>query len=188
MAIKSFLFHNEPKWLENRLGSRYFLPKNVQSWVYEAGSLTSRLRSFYSHRVAVNILFQQRCKPFLSEFRLLNLPDFSHQLVREVLLHADGKPLILARTIIPEQTINAARRSLSRLDERPLGEVIFSYPNLQRQQLDISLIQPKQWTQNARAIAHIGHALWARRTVYSIAQGQPLLVSEFFLPAALAIA
>jgi chorismate--pyruvate lyase len=186
LTSKSYLFTHEPKWRENRTGVRHTLPVNVQSWIYEAGSLTQRLRSFYGNSVSVTVLFQHWQSPFLSERRLLNLPEHRYCLTREVLLHAEGKALILARTIIPRETIKVAKSNLSHLGNRPLGEIIFSYPKLQRLDLNISLVTPETWTQAAVVTGYIDQSLWGRRTVYSIAQRQ-MLVSEFFLPEVLKI-
>jgi chorismate--pyruvate lyase len=185
LTANSFLFNREPLWLENRQGVRHKLPVNVQSWAYESGSLTKRLRSRYGDAVAVKVLLQRWGQPFLSERRLLNLPEHRYSLIREVLLHANGKPLILARTIIPVGTIKAANSNLSHLGNRPLGEIIFSYPKLERIAMDVALVKPATWTPSAIALAGIDQALWGRRTVYAIAHKQ-MLVSEFFLPEILA--
>lgn len=184
MTIKSVLFNQEPSWRENRQGTRHKLPETVQSWVYESGSLTRRLRSFYGNAVAVNVLLQQWATPFLSERLLLRQAEHRHCLTREVLLHAGGKPLILARTIIPLGTIKVARSNLSQLGTRPLGEVIFACPKLERRAMDVILVKPSLWTQSACATADINQPVWGRRTVYVI-KHQPMLVSEFFLPGAL---
>jgi chorismate--pyruvate lyase len=186
LATKSFLFAQEPKWLENRPGIRHRLPESVQSWTYEPGSLTQRLRNFYGNTVAVKILFHQWRTPFLTERRLLKLPEHACNLTREVLLHANGKPLILARTIIPARTITVAHRNLSHLGTRPLGEVIFSYPKLERMEMDVTLIEPATWSPSAIIEAGINQQIWGRRTVYAIQQ-QQMLVSEFFLPEVLDI-
>ena len=186
MSQQSFLFHHEPHWLENRPGTRHTLPKDVQSWVYEPGSLTQRLRDYYGDAVSVNILLQQWNTPFLSERRQLNLPENKYSLIREVLLHANGKPLILARTIIPKKTIKAVKRNLTHLGSRPLGEVIFAYPKLERIEMDVALIEQKTWSPAAIEQAEIKQATWGRRTVYAIAHRQ-MLVSEFFLPGSLEI-
>ncbi len=186
MASKSFLFYREPAWLENRSGIRHTLPGNVQSWTYEPGSLTQRLRDCYGDAIGVKILLQKWTAPFLTERRLLNLPENKYSLIREVLLHADGKPLILARTIIPAGTIKVAKSNLSHLGSRPLGEVIFSYPKLERIEMGVALIDPSTWTKSAQAEGHISQSIWGRRTVYAIAQRQ-MLVSEFFLPGVLEI-
>ncbi len=181
MTTKSFLFQREPVWREHRRGSQHYLPGAVQSWAYETGSLTQRLRNDYGHKIAVAILFHLWRTPFLSERRQLKLPLYRYCLVREVMLHQNGKPLLLARTIIPEETIKVAHRNLSHLGTRPLGEVIFSYPDLERVAMDLSLINPTAWTTQSRQIAAITGPVWGRRTVYAI-QNRPMLVSEFFLP------
>jgi chorismate--pyruvate lyase len=192
LAIKSFLFNREPVWVENRCGTRHTLPENVQSWVYEPGSLTQRLRNYYGDKVGVNVLLQQWNTPFLTERKLLKLHESKYSLIREVLLHANGKPLILARTVIPPKTVKVAKSNLAHLGNRPLGEVIFSYPKLERIEMDVTLInsspieQRPIWTQSAIDKASIDQPMWGRRTVYAIAQRQ-MLVSEFFLPGALEI-
>lgn len=181
MTSKSFLFVQEPAWHEHRKGSQHYLPECVQSWTYEAGSLTRRLRDYYGNQVAVKILFHQWRTPFLSERKALQLPFHRRSLVREVMLHTNGKPLLLARTIIPEETIKVAHRNLSHLGTRPLGEVIFSYPNLERITMDLTLVEPAAWTSQIQQNTHISQSIWGRRTVYAI-YGRPMLVSEFFLP------
>jgi chorismate--pyruvate lyase len=187
LSAKSFLFNREPLWLENRPGLRHKLPENVQSWTYESGSLTRRLRNCYGEAVAVKVLLQHWSKPFLSERRLLKLPKHHYSLIREVLLHVDGKPLILARTIIPASTIKVVKSNLSHLGNRPLGEVIFSYPKLERTAMDVALISRSMWTQPAISEAVIDQPIWGRRTVYAIAH-KHMLVSEFFLPEILGVA
>ena len=184
MTRKSILFKQQPRWIQNRQGIRHTLPKNVQSWIYEPGSLTQRLRDSYGTAVTVKILFQQWQTPFLTERKRLKLHENSYSLVREVLLHADGKPLILARTIIPPKTVNAAKSNFAHLGTRPLGEVIFSCPKVERVEMDVALVNPSTWTKPTKAEAHIKQPLWGRRTVYAITQGK-MLVSEFFLPGAL---
>jgi len=181
LTTKSFLFTREPLWQESRQGLRHKIPENVQSWTYESGSLTQRLRDFYGDGVAVKVLLQRWQTPFLSERRLLKLPEHQYSLTREVLLHANGKPLILARTIIPAATVKTAKSNLSKLGNRPLGEVIFSYPKLERIAMDVTLIDRSTWTQPAIEEAGINQPIWGRRTVYAIAHKQ-MLVSEFFLP------
>ena len=181
MTTKSFLFNREPAWYEHRRGSRHQLPESVQSWAYEGGSLTQRLRDYYGGSIAVNILFHKWRIPYLSERKQLQSPLNRFCLTREVMLHTNGKPLLLARTIIPEETIKVAHRNLAHLGTRPLGEVIFSYPDLERIAMDLTLILPLTWADQARQKANISQSVWGRRTIYAI-QKRPMLVSEFFLP------
>ncbi|MCF6204959.1 MAG: chorismate lyase [Methylococcaceae bacterium] len=184
MHKNSFLLTQDPQWKKNRPGIKQRLPFNVYSWVYEKNSLTKRLRNFYGQAVTVEILFHRWKPAYLSECNILKLPHQQFNLIREVLLHANGKPLILARTILPEQTIKVAKRNLSHLGTRPLGEVIFSYPKLERLELNTCCIPQNLWTNSLVNKISIAQPIWGRRTVYSI-QKQKLLVSEFFLPSTL---
>ncbi|EIC29470.1 MULTISPECIES: chorismate--pyruvate lyase family protein [Methylomicrobium] len=186
MPFQSLLFSREPGWRENRPGLRHRLPENVASWIYEAGSLTRRLRSYYGSAVKVEVVYQRWLTPFLSERKLLGQAEHRYCMTREVMLHANGMPLILARTIMPKQTIRSAHRNLSRLGSRPLGEVIFSYPDIERLDLQVTALSPSAWSPKAVELGAIRTPVWGRRTVYAIMH-QPLLVNEFFMPGALAI-
>ena len=109
------------------------------------------------------------------------MPYRRFQLIREVLLHAGSTPLVLARTILPEPTIRIAHRNLSHLGTRPLGEVIFAYPDLERRQRDFSCATTVNWSSAIRRSFEVDRPVWGRRSLYAI-HDQPLLVAEFFLP------
>lgn len=186
MPTYSYLLAQPPRWLKLRKGIRQTLPADARAWINETGSLTQRLRTHFGSRLRVKILLQCWHKPFIDERQLLTLPQAQYTLVREVLLYADNTPLILARSIIPETTIRIAQRNLSHLGTRPLGEVIFAYPNLQRLNRDITQVVPDTWCKVCQNEFQIQTPVWGRRTVYAI-PAQPLLVSEFFLPASLGL-
>lgn len=184
MHKNSFLLTQEPRWQIASTRLKQALPANLQSWIYEPHSLTRRLRKVYGKSVTVDLLFHRKRPALLGECRLLKLPSQRYNLIREVLLHADGKPLILARTVLPEPTIKIAKRNLSHLGTRPLGEVIFTYPKLEKWALNISCVEQNQWSTQLLEQVVMGRQIWGRRTVYAIYQ-HPLLVSEFFMPGAL---
>jgi chorismate--pyruvate lyase len=173
--MKSRLFQTEPKWILPNL-VRKSLPNDLQSWLFESESLTQRLRNQFEN-IHVHVLFEKKKSPFLTEQRILNLPAERYCLIREVVLLSNQTPLILARTIIPPKTLKISHGNLARLGSRPLGEILFSAPSLEREPFGISKIKPTLWTTDFE----IKNSLWGRRTKYSIC-GQPMLVSEFFLP------
>ncbi|MCQ8117245.1 chorismate--pyruvate lyase family protein [Methylomonas rosea] len=185
MPDKSFLFSRPPLWKSHEQSSQRQLPADLQSWLNETGSLTKRLRGIHGNRFGVKLLFHRWKPALIDECRLLGLQPCRYQLIREVLLHADGVPLVLARTILPEPTIEIAHRNLSHLGTRPLGEVIFAYPDLERRQRQFSRADSHIWSPGLQTEVGVDDAIWGRRTVYAI-HGQPLLVAEFFLPAVLA--
>ncbi len=180
MTTKSALYPIEPNWFTNHPGKPQKIPEATASWIYEPESITRRLRCLFGE-VKVEILFHQQRPPFLSESRLLKQSSNRYCLTREVMLTAKGKPLIVARTIIPKKTLIGAQRNLSRLGTKPLGEVIFSYPKLQRLDMQVALIEPSIWSFDVANKIHLEQAIWGRRTIYAINKRQ-MLVSEFFLP------
>lgn len=180
MHKNSFLFDQDPAWKPNCPGIKSQISTPLQSWIYEKGSLTKRLKKSYGDSFQVEILFHRWKPPYPSECNLLALPHYRYNLIREVLLHANGKPLILARTILPKKTIQVAKRNLSHLGNRPLGEVIFSYPNLQRHELNICSLSERAWSTALLNKVETPSTTWGRRTVYAI-QNQKMIVSEFFL-------
>ncbi|MEI7796467.1 MAG: chorismate lyase [Methylococcaceae bacterium] len=172
----SRLFQYEPRWIPTHSAIRKMLPRALQSWLCESKSLTQRLRNQWEN-ISVRVLFEQQQPPFLNERRMLKQPEHRICLVREVILLSNQTPLILARTVIPEKTLNIAQGNLARLGTRPLGEILFSAPSLERKPLGIVRIEPSLWTNEFEP----SERLWGRCTQYSIG-GQPMLVSEFFLP------
>ncbi len=183
MSNKSYLFARSPIWnLKIRAPNVQRQPDaELLSWLRETGSLTKRLRGIYHDRLKVRILFHRWQPAFNDECKALAVPGQRYVLIREVLLHAGDQALILARTVLPEATIRIAHRNLSHLGTRPLGEVIFAYPDLERRQRQFALADARQWSSDAKRQFDITDPLWGRRTIYAI-HGQPLLVSEFFLP------
>lgn len=172
----SRLFQHEPRWLSANHAMRKMLPRDLQSWLNEPESLTQRLRANWEN-ISVQVLVEKQQTPFLTEQRFLKLPEQRYCLVREVVLLSNQTPLILARTVIPAKTLKITQGNLARLGSRPLGEILFSAPSLKRESAGIVRIEPNQWASDLRITA----PLWGRRTQYSIC-GQPMLVSEFFLP------
>jgi chorismate lyase len=180
----SHLFIRPPLWKSQLRGSDSQPPQALSPWLDETGSLTKRLRSVYGKNLAVQLLFHQWKPAFVEECQQLKIPHHRYQLIREVLLHIEGTPLVLARTVLPEQTIRIAHRNLSHLGTRPLGEVIFAYPDLELRQRYFSQAAPNGWSSAVQQQFQIEQTVWGRRTLYAI-HNQPLLVSEFFLPAML---
>ena len=181
MSNNSYLFTRPPQWKSQLLGTNAQAPAELRPWLNETGSLTKRLRSVYGNQLAVKLLYHRWKPAFAEECQTLKIAHHRYQLVREVLLYVGSTPLVLARTILPETTIRIAHRNLSHLGTRPLGEVIFAYPDLELRQRFFSQAQVNVWSRPVLAHFKLDQAIWGRRNLYAI-HNQPLLVSEFFLP------
>lgn len=186
MFKRSQLFKSEPTWLRTQKGGLTAAPSSVRSWLYEAGSLTARLRSAVGAEFGVRLLRQAWDRPFASEARALGLALHGHALVREVLLHSGGQPLVLARTVIPRQALSGAQRRLAHLGDRPLGELLFTFRGLSRKCLELARVEPWDWRAPIAEEIGVDAVIWGRRSLYAVAQDR-LLVCEFFLPAVLTL-
>jgi len=82
-----------------------------------------------------------------------------------VLLKNGETPWVAAHTLVPETSIQHGLGQLTRLNNKPLGELLFSTPGVSKDHLQ-TCITPQGWGRRARYL--LNH--------------QPLLVSEFFLP------
>lgn len=180
MNRRSHLFRQPTRWYDHDFGEQNHLPVSLQSWLNETGSLTQRLRKQHNNQFRVEVLLQNWAHGFADETAILQQPQQRYQLIREVILYASHQPVILARTVIPPETLAFANRKLSRLGTRPLGEVIFAYPDLKIQQRQFSVTQINLPTIDPKT--QLGsNKIWGRRSLYDIS-GHPLLVAEFFLP------
>lgn len=109
-------------------------------------------------------------------------------LAREVLLVCDGLPTVFAHSVIDASALRGRWRWLAGLGTRPLGEALFSDPQVRRGPLRFRRLRApdRRYRGAAAALSARGlpvpQSLWARRSVFS-AGGWQLLVTEVFLPA-----
>jgi chorismate--pyruvate lyase len=119
----------------------------------------------------------------LNEARRLHVHPEHRSLIREVLLYCGDTPWVFARSVIPGKTLTGPRRFLGKLDNRPLGAVLFSDPGIQRDALEVAQIYPGQrmFSCATRQLTAIPESIWGRRSVFYL-HNKPLLVNEIFLP------
>lgn len=156
----------------------------MANWLFHPGSLTSRLRQCCSAHLTVRVQWQGWGRPSRDEASALQLRLDARTWIREVRLLCGDQDWVFARTLIPAATLHGRGRSLQYLGSRPLGEVLFNAPSVQRDAVEVAKITARQRLyQRALASAPAPPALlWARRSRFHFEQ-QPLLVCEIFLPA-----
>ena len=88
---------------------------------------------------------------------------------RKVALVGNNTPWVMAHTLIPEFSMIGPLRRVLELNERPLGEYLFSHPDLIRSGIDITPFAGDSW---------------GRRSLFYLFE-KPIMVAEFFLPAIL---
>lgn len=168
-------------WLERPLR----LPETdpFHPWLTDAGSLTARIRARCC-RLDVRVLTQRLAQPHPDEAILLGLRAGEVAWLREVLLVADGVPVVYARSILPRHNLRGGWRLFSGIGNRPLGAALFADPRISREPLTCLRLDRRD-ARYHRALATSGAAattLWARRSVFRLKR-RSLMVCEIFLPA-----
>ncbi|MDE3010638.1 MAG: chorismate lyase [Pseudomonadota bacterium] len=150
----------------------------IHDWLTHTQSLTARLRR-RSRCFAVQVLYQGRVPLRGIERRLLGAAAVAH--AREVLLLADGVPVVWARTVLAPSALRGAWRFLGRLGTRPLGGRLFTDPGITRTRF---AFLPMRRLQARRAPPSV--PLAGRRALL-LRGGQAALLTEVLLPALRAV-
>jgi chorismate--pyruvate lyase len=179
---RSQLFIQPPRWFRVRHRRNRTIPPHIASWLFEAGSLTRRLRALCGEGFRVRLLRQAWDRPFAEEAEALGLAAGRRAVVREVALQRGGRPLVVARSVIPARTLKGVDRRLAHLGTRPLGEILFADPRLERKTLELTEIDVGLWQKDLRGNLDLSARIWGRRSLYALGRGHRLLVAEFFLP------
>lgn len=119
-------------------------------------------------------------RPRLAEARSLKISSRRYALIREVVMHGQGQPWVYARSIIPQSTLKGRLRRLRKLDNNPLGSLLFGDRAMRRGAIEIARFS----ADNALIPQKVRSKkpLWARRSRFYL-DDKPLLVREVFLDA-----
>jgi chorismate--pyruvate lyase len=162
------------------------VPVAMAPWLFDKGSLTRRILLHCENKFRVEVLSQQWQRPLLNEALRLGVHPEHFALIREVLLYCGEEPWVFARSVLPRKTLTGPHRFLSKLGNRPLGEILFSDPNIRRDALEVACIKQGQRMFNCatQSLKQVPESVWARRSVFYLHK-KSLLVNEVFLPAIL---
>ena len=177
----------ESLWYSAKTLSKSNLPGKLRQWLLDNGSLTRRLRGLCKQSFRVKIVSQGWAPPLVNEAQHLAIPLQHRVFNREVVLQCGECAMVYARTVIPARTLKGHLSRLAKLGEKPLGEILFTDPHIQRYDLQIARLQPGELlfekTRIASADVRQGTAaIWARRSTFAYHNNKRLLVSEIFLP------
>ena len=177
---------DEPVWRSHELLMSHTVPADIAPWLFEQGSLTRRILLNCTKKFRVEVLSQKWERPMLNEALRLGVHPEHHALIREVLLYCGDNPWVFARSVLPRKTLTGPHRFLGKLGNRPLGEILFSDPNIQRDALEIAKIYKSQrmYSCATGCLINLPDFVWGRRSVFYLHK-KSLLVNEVFLPSML---
>ncbi|WP_461482254.1 chorismate--pyruvate lyase family protein [Porticoccus sp.] len=174
------LHHPEPRWHCHRHAPQLIARGPLRAWLLDRGSLTGRLMRLSRGQFRVQVIQQGMGRPRLSEQRLLAMAPRQQALIREVILLGNGRPWVYARSVIPQKTLSGRLRRLRKLDNRPLGALLFSDPHLHRGPIELAQ-QDTRATPLPEPLQYLRGVISGRRSLFWL-DGKPLLVCEMFLP------
>jgi len=135
------------------------IPEKVIFWIRDDQSLTQKLKIRYKD-FRVEVHRQEESEPYNNEIYMLGTEQ--EFIIREVNLYGNNKPVVFARSVIPKNTKTS---SILKIGKKPLGEILFSDPEILREPIKITLHK---------------NNIWGRRSVF-VVNNCRILVSEFFL-------
>lgn len=142
-------------------------PANVLAVLQDQASLTARLKHLSQGNFSVEVVkegwVELSNRRLLAEFAPV---DTNHRFwSRHVVLFGNGKPWVLAHSLLPEHAIFTPLRKVMELNEEPLGQFLFRNSELRRTNLE--LVKSRE-------------GLWGRRSLFYI-YNKPIMVAEFFV-------
>lgn len=173
---------SQQRWRTRHQLRNQSIPAQWQNWLFDEKSLTRRLQQCCKGQFSVQVLSEEVHQPQPSEAICLGMSGRRWARIRQVVLLCDQTPWVVARTIIPLSTLQGRLRQLRYLKNRPLGAFLFSHPDLQRG--DIEVTQLAYSTPPLNLLPQDENcqreSTWGRRSLFRL-QGRPVLVSEIFL-------
>ena len=181
IANRSVQKNRSPHWRALTVNSIRRVPRAVRSWIATTSSMTRRIATLVSQPVVVNVLRDARGRLHADEQRLLgSMQSTGH--VREIILSAGGRALLVARTVFIARSLKQ-NRHLKGLGTRPLGELLFSKGRAKWREREFGRLSQRHPVSALieSATSSQQKSTWLRRTVFLL-NAVPILVTEAFLP------
>ncbi len=155
------------------------IPPHLHHMISDQDSLTQRLKRQYNNAFSVRLLSQSWQVPTPSEQAFLCCQN-EQASVREVLLFGSARPVVFARSVLPESSLAGQNKALLHLGETPLGEYIFNQPGLCRGPIEVATIAAREFNILLEC-DFTAQTTWARRSLFYLRE-KPISVCEVFLP------
>lgn len=155
--------------------------EDAWSWLSRQGSLTAHLRALGD--VKVEVLFEKLIRlghyaSVLGQNRELNV------WARDVVLRVDGRPAIVARTLVEEFASKTTWRKAKELRQTPLATILYADARVRRSDFQYGLLGRSHRLYRLARRVDPGldeNRLWARRSVFERNRTK-LAVAECFMP------
>ena len=137
----------------------------IKSWLLEQGPITKRIKSIAEFRLE---LIQDELSDATEDEILFLKIDSEEIRIREVILYGNENPMVFARTIIPNTTIEKGLRELGKIGNKPLGDILFEKDIFSKEDIVFATFKNEE------------SLFWGRKIKYTV-KDQPFSVMEVFL-------
>lgn len=147
---------------------------------FDSGSMTKNLKELSKQRLTLKVLKHHWQKPKSSESEILSLSK-EWGIGREVVMSGAGKPWLYGRVYFPESVVKAHGNNFLFLGEKPLGEILFSHPQIRRSNFSVARLTSvhREYQDAALALEQSPEYLWARRSEFYMPTGAISLLEVF---------
>jgi chorismate--pyruvate lyase len=174
-------------------------PAQFSRWLFAPLSISPQARGWLQNRGSLTRLIQLRCRDFRvepvfqslataceDEFAVLGLRPRELAHVREVYLYCGKTPVVFAHSVVARKNLRGTWCGLSKLGNKSLGTMLFTNPVVKRTPLQFKKLNSGHplFHRACQDLQLAPFSLWARRSLFSL-HGQPILVTEVFLPSIL---
>jgi chorismate--pyruvate lyase len=163
--------------------------RRMGAWLQVDGSLSARIASA-SGSLTVRVLRQGPVRLQPGEAVRLGCPAGAGAHGREVVLMADGVPVVYARSVLQAVHARGTWKAIRGLGNRALADLLFGQPAARRSGFEFARFAPgsrisatvhRRW-RDSTGTEWGRREVWARCSVFT-RRGAPLLVTECFAPA-----
>lgn len=158
------------------------IDRRLRAWLHSSGSLSRRIAAAFEG-FSVQRTHQGAGPARGDERRVLGTRRVH---VREVVLWGEGRPLVVARSVLPAVQARLAWRAVRGLGTRPLADLLFGERAVHRRTLGLvhcprarAGLLRRQLAGTTAAAAWPAGGAWGRRAVFTHF-GVPLLLTEWF--------
>lgn len=137
----------------------------IKSWLLEQGPITKRIKSIAEFRLE---LIQDELSDATEDEILFLKIDSEEIRIREVILYGNENPMVFARTIIPNTTIEKGLKELGKIGNKPLGDILFEKDIFSKEDIVFATFKDEE------------SLFWGRKIKYTV-KDQSFSVMEVFL-------
>ncbi|MEK9650469.1 MAG: chorismate lyase [Gammaproteobacteria bacterium] len=145
----------------------YLMGSNAlqRSWLFESKSITQRIKKNHAFKLELTSEIEEKLDSI--EKKLIGIAS-DQSFVRRVMLFADNKLFVLAKSIIPKETMKFGYSDLEKLGNKPLGDLIFTSKEFNKKNSYFAKFKINSKT------------YWGRITVFDVG-GYPMSIREIFI-------